>query len=232
MQRKTLRSTWITHLVATALYACFKVNLPSFDSFKGATGLSDLDSLLISTGCLSAMKTSSGIMSLLGKPGWHWRNWRWTKRKTSTCALRELSLWVKLGYIQNNSLFSLSESLTDLLPSWPPSQTKRTATAGGARGIALYEDEAKLLFPSMSKHDTFLQKFTQISSWIPLNCFFPPLLCLSRGKMAERWRSAAGFWCPSCTAPRPTVSLWVWCAAFTWLPWMLMATLTHMSKCR
>lgn len=41
-----------------------------------------------------------------------------------------------------------------------------------------------------------------------------------------------GSWCPSCTAPRPTASLWEWCAAFTWLPWMPTATLTPMSKCR
>lgn len=60
----------------------------------------------------------------------------------------------------------------------------------------------------------------------------PFLLCLSQGKMAERWRSAAGFWCPSCTTPRRTVSSWVSCAVFTWLPWMPMATLTHMSKCK
>lgn len=50
----------------------------------------------------------------------------------------------------------------------PPAKTKRTATAGGARGIALYEDEARLLFLSMPKDDTFAQKFTQILLWIPL----------------------------------------------------------------
>lgn len=55
-----------------------------------------------------------------------------------------------------------------VISSHPPSQTKRTATAGGARGIALYEDEARILCLSMPEHD-FLQKFTQILLWIPLN---------------------------------------------------------------
>lgn len=39
-----------------------------------------------STGSLSAMKTSLGITSLLGKLGWRWRSWRWIKRRTSMSA--------------------------------------------------------------------------------------------------------------------------------------------------
>lgn len=61
----------------------------------GLIGLRDWNSPLPFAGCQSAMKTSSGIMSLLGKPEWPWRNWRWTRRKTSTCASRELSLCVE-----------------------------------------------------------------------------------------------------------------------------------------
>lgn len=41
------------------------------------------------------MKTSSAITSLSGKPEWPWRNWKWTRRKTSTCASRELSQCVQ-----------------------------------------------------------------------------------------------------------------------------------------
>ncbi len=81
----------VTHSAATALSWLFLKVL-------GVCMIKIL--FLISAGSLSVMKTSSGIMSLLGKPEWRWRNWRWTRRKTSTCVSRESSLCVKLDYIQ------------------------------------------------------------------------------------------------------------------------------------
>ncbi len=147
MQRKTLRWKPNHSLGCSSPFIHISdIILPASCLFNRVTGLYDLDSLLISTGCLSVMKTSSGIMSLLGKPEWHWKNWRWTRRKTLTCASRELSLWVETQLHSNIPLFSLSESLIDLLKSRSLTQTKRTATVGTARGIALYEDEAIILF--------------------------------------------------------------------------------------
>uniref|UniRef100_A0A3Q3IIJ7 C2 domain-containing protein n=1 Tax=Monopterus albus TaxID=43700 RepID=A0A3Q3IIJ7_MONAL len=70
------------------------------------------------------------------------------KRNFNVCLERVVPV-SETHFQQNSASFSLSESLTDLLYSCSPcspSQTKRTATVGSARGIALYEDEAMLLF--------------------------------------------------------------------------------------
>lgn len=97
MQRKTLRciacdaNAHPPRGVKSFLFAHGNLMVCS----DGLMGLRDWNSPLPLAGCQSAMKTSSGIMSLLGKPEWPWRNWRWTRRKTSTCASRELSLCVE-----------------------------------------------------------------------------------------------------------------------------------------
>lgn len=90
----------------------------------------------------------------------------------------------KLNYIQTKHCSPCLNLWLTRLNTVSPLQTKRTATAGGARGIALYEDEA-----SMSKHGRFLQKFLQILSWIPLN-YSPPPSCSVLAR--ERWRRGGG----------------------------------------
>lgn len=182
------------------------------------------------------MKTSSGIMNLLGKPEWRWRNWRWTRRKTSTCVSRELSLWVKLDYIQT-TLCSPCLNLLLTCCNLVPPHRQRELQPPGEPEASLSTKMRQCFFLNfqaclnMADSCSSSYKSYHESHWTIFTPP-PPLLRLSRGKMAERWRSAVGFWCPSCTTPRRTASSWVSCAAFTWLPWMLMATLTLMSKCR
>lgn len=169
-------------------------------------------------------------MSLLGKPEWPWRNWRWTRRKTSTCASRELSQCVrKLNYSQATFCYPcLNQLLTRCNLAAPNHHRQREPQqpAEPEASLSMRMRQGLLLVTSAdpwpwSSFTTFkVNHFSCVES-LP-----------SRGKMAERQRSAVGFWCPSCTAPRPTASWWEWCAVFTWLPWMPTATLTPTSKCR
>lgn len=173
------------------------------------------------------MKTSLGIMSLLGKPEWRWRSWSWTRRKTSTCASRELSPWVKLNCIQTTLC---SPRLKLLLTCCNLTDKENCNSRGSQRHRCIRRWGNAFLI--------CMHVWTwQIPSEVLANIIiYHTKLSIpsahSQGKRGGRWRSVAGSWSPSCTAHSRAVSSWALCAAFTWPPWMLMATLTLMSKCR
>lgn len=113
----SLRSHTPLHQLHLLSVETFMTIINFFFSFKS-----------ISTGSLSAMRTSLGTTSLLGKLGWRWRSWRWIKRRTSMSAWRESHLWVRRSKNQTTLVLLASVSYwpcCDLVPPHRPREPRQ-----------------------------------------------------------------------------------------------------------
>lgn len=187
MQRKTLRWT-LYYEFMTRQQTCFHASCLIFPSF---TKLKVKFAFLLRFHRLSVCDEDKfGHNEFIGETRVALKKLKMNQKKNFNVCLERVvpvsGIVSKKGK-SNNALYSCSGSLLDLPWSHSSSQTKRTATAGAARGISLYEDEAILLCPGIFKPHRYFRKFMLLWSFNPAQLSFAPsLLCLSQGRRAQR----------------------------------------------
>lgn len=176
MQRKTLR--WILQLTYSPT-ATIVVVVVIMSAYHISENLTNVEYYLYMSMIFMILPWTLQTVCLWWRQVWtqwiYWRNSSGTEKtedepeENLQCVPGEScpSVFKSHSNLQKNALFFIYESFANLLLFCPSTfQTKRTATAGGARGIALYEDEARCVY------------FT--SSFFPANYIYIPCLYVYR----------------------------------------------------